>query len=234
VIIAVGGAGARTFAAGGSAATDKSRATVEASADNGTTLTTQHIYVLADETSDTVSTSEGGFAGAQFAAFGAAVVVDDLADDVQAQATAGSTLSGSFITISAATTGAQVLGIAVGGTGAANFAGGGSVVTNTLGGTTEAILGGDATLEAERVVEVSAVDSGLKLTAAAGSSALSVKVAIGAAVATDIDQRSRLAHVDEASVTAGDLIAAADADNETIQTIAVGGDGAGNLRSAGP
>jgi hypothetical protein len=255
IVLAVGGAGAQTFAAGASVATVVSRATIEGSVDSGSRVAAPTIDVTAQQTGNNLTNSGGGVAGAQSAAIGAAVLVNDLADIVEARilGAIGAT-NNRAITVAANVDANTTRAIAVGGAGAQTFAAGGSVAVTKLGGTTEAVIAdgaqittpGSLSISANRVTNAQTIGGAI---AGAGTAA------VGIGNATLLSTEETLATVGKAAIQVGgagagltiktgvdgeivsvnafkgfSLTATAEDD---LQTIAAGGAGAGTAAIAG-
>ncbi len=172
------------------------------------------------------------------AAIGAAVAINDLSDNqITAMVQDASLSAAGDIEVSAETkmaAGGLILGLAVGGDGAADFALGGSVVDNTIESTTQAnVTGTAATLMAGGDIKISALESGLVVSSGAGVISASTsnkgKAAVGAAVATNtVDSTVAGTVEDAASIisTAGTVSVTADRADAQIVSVALGGEDA--------
>jgi hypothetical protein len=157
IVLVVGGTGAQSLAAGASVATVVSRATIEGTIESGARVTAPTIAVTAQQTGNDLTNSGGGVAGAQSAAIGAAVVVNDLADQVRAKIfrALSATVDGDIL-VSANVNSNINRAIAVGGAGVQTFALSGICRPHKIGGTTEAIIADGAQVTAPGSISVSA------------------------------------------------------------------------------
>ncbi|BAY10423.1 DUF4347 domain-containing protein [Calothrix sp. NIES-2098] len=190
-----------------------------------------------DESS--INSLAGSIAGAQTAAIGAAVAINEIGDNnkgVQAY------IDNSVIKTYTSSTTAQFTGnietIALGGSGANNFALGGSVAINNINNPVLAsirnqsqvtVTGGSLSLEATDKSTIQALGGGV-----AGSS----QAAVGATVVKNLigndGARGIQANIDNATVTSNkDAIAIKAQSSAKIETTGIGGAGAGNFALGG-
>ncbi|MCP4967123.1 MAG: hypothetical protein GY926_18060, partial [bacterium] len=128
--------------------------------------------------------------------------------------------------------GGIILGLAVGGEGAGDFALGGSVVANTIKPTIDAhVTGGATILSAGGDITVAAQESDLVISSGAGVISASTGskggAAVGAAVPTNTVESTVKAYVEDAQTfesTGGTVNVTADRDDTQIVAVALGGD----------
>ncbi len=136
--ITIGGAGAGTFALGGSVSLNEIDSTIDAHVGDGAILTSWGQIDLKATDGGVIQALAGGAAGAGSTAIGAAVATNEIGNAITASVEdATVTSSGDNITVDAQSTSA-IDCIAVGGAGAGTFALGGSVSWNHIHNTIDA------------------------------------------------------------------------------------------------
>ena len=146
--LSVAGAGAETFALGGSFTKNSITGKIEAHINGGANVTASTDILITAKDDPEIQSFAGGFAGSGSAAIGAAVAIDDIGGAIKARAI-GSTLTGTNgnVRIHAEST-AEIDSIAVGGGGAGTVGIAGSVAVNSMGNTVQtSIEGGTVTAD---------------------------------------------------------------------------------------
>ena len=247
--IAIGGGGAGTVSAAGSASTNTIGQTVEAAIGNGADVDgLLGVSVTAGDASSILSIAGAG-TGAGTASGGASVSLNDIANTVTARIE-GSTVASGFrsVLVDAVST-ATITSLSVIGSGAGTVSGAGSVALNYIGNTVDAHIAGGADVDAGLTVRVTASeDATIRALSGGGSGAGTVSAAAGIArneIATpepsDSDPESPAdpangtavrAYIDGASVD-GLRVEVRAVTSSLIETIAIGGSGAGTVSLAG-
>jgi len=247
---AVGGAGAGSFAAGGSVASNMIGTAVRAEIAAGGQVTARGRIGVAATSTPTSQALAGGFAGAAGAAIGAAVATNSVygltlasigggrkGGPVTAPLAAVVTSTADAIQVAASWI-PSVKSLAVGGVGAGAFAAGGSVATNVMAGIVDAgILEGGAVSAAGLVTvaaSMSPANCGAVIEALAGGVVGAGAAAVGAAVATNTIGNAVVARVETATVASGTgSIRITSGGDPLVRAIAVGGQGAGTFAAGG-
>ena len=153
--LAIGGAGAKTFALGGSVSINSIANTIDAHVSTST-ANAVGINVAATDAS-TLRVFAGGIAGAGTAAVGAAVASNEITNSTLASAVSSTLNAGAGSVTLDAVESSKVLAITFGGAGAGTVAIGGSVSLNDVSNTTRAFTMG-GTLTAGDSVRIAAYD----------------------------------------------------------------------------
>ncbi|MEL6814833.1 MAG: hypothetical protein AAFP03_08460, partial [Cyanobacteria bacterium J06598_3] len=225
--VSVGGAGAGTFALGGSVAVNNIDTLTEANISKGADVTAENaVTVFAMDNADIRSLTGGGAGGGK-AAIGAAVATNLITNEAKAIIDNATVTANSEGVTVKANLDATILNATVGGAGAGAFALGGSVSTNDINTLAEANIRNNAEVTAEKAVTVSAIDNS-DISGLAGGGAGAGKAAIGAAVATNLILNEVNAQIDNATVTSKTDNVTVEANlTATITNATVGGAGAG-------
>jgi hypothetical protein len=193
---------------------------------------------LTAEDESSIKSLAGGIAGAQTAAIGAAVAVNEIGDKnkgVQAY------IDNSVIKTEASSTTAKFIGniqtLAIGGSGSGNFALGGGVAINTINNPVLASVRNKSQVTVDRNITLETTDNST-IQALGGGVAGSGQAAFGAAVVKNLigndAARGIQASIDNATVTSNQGAIAIKAQSSAkIETIGVGGSGAGNFALGG-
>ncbi|MDZ4784059.1 MAG: hypothetical protein SGJ19_27745, partial [Planctomycetia bacterium] len=233
--IAIGGAGAGTFAAGGSVALNDISNTLDAHISGNTANVSAPGAITVSATDNaTIEAFGGGLAGAGTAAIGAALATNDIGSTLTAFIT-GATVDSSAATVSVtATANADVTVLTIGGAGAGAFAAGGSVSLNDLHNTIDAhISGGSANVTAPGAITVSAVDNS-NIDAIGGGVAGAGGAAFGAAVGTNDIGGTLTAYIENATVESANAgVSVTATENANLFVLTVGGAGAGGFAAGG-
>ncbi len=205
IAVAIGGAGGKTLAIGGSVSVNEVKNTVEAKVTNGSDLDAVGDINIQSADSTSMIVVSGGLAGAGKVAIGASVGTVQIDNQIRAivdgasitssagsiNVTAGFTPSGNDQDLSAAGLGpanlpdevdpsAQIINITVAGGGAGTFAAGAAISLNWLKNTVEASIT-DSTVLADINVNVAARDDADLIGVAVGATGAGT-AAVGAAV----------------------------------------------------
>jgi hypothetical protein len=227
----IGGAGAGTFAAGGSVSLNDMHNTVDARIAAGATVTGQTSVAVQGSDGSTIAALAGSVAGAGVVAVGASVATNDITTVVRGRIE-NATVSGSGNTIDVrAATSSSISSITAGGTGAGTFAAGGSVSLNDIQNSLDAHINGAAQINDQGTVRVQADDTS-KIQSLAGTVTGAGVVSIGAAVATNDIQTIATAFVETATVVAGSLEVLSTSAS-SIKTLSAGLSGAGTVSITG-
>jgi len=221
VSVAVGGAGADTFALGGDLTLNFIRETIQATiSDNSTVTTTGSMTVTAIDASS-IGTGAGAVATSQgSAAVGAAIATNDIANNLTADI-ANSAVTSTASSVSVVTQEeTTITAVGAGGSGASSFAIGGSVVVNVIKDTSDAEFT-SSTVKADTGVLVSSSDSS---TINVGAGEVSVASG-GAAIAENAIADTTDATIDSSTVTTPGTIQVLAATNAPITAVATGGAG---------
>jgi len=246
---AVGGAGAGSFAAGGSVSSNTIGTLVRAEIAAGGQVAARGRIGVAATSTPTLQAFAGGFAGAAGAAIGAAVATNSVYGLTLASI-GGGRKGGPAMPLAAVVTSTadtiqvaaswipSVKSLAVGGVGAGAFAAGGSVATNVMAGIVDAgILEGSAVSAAGLVTvaaSMSPANCGAVIEALAGGVVGAGAAAVGAAVATNTIGNTVVARVETATVASGyGSIRITSGGDPLVRAIAVGGQGAGTFAAGG-
>jgi len=231
---AVGAAGSDATAIGGALSINFIRDTIDAHVTGDSTVAADGGVVLGASDASGIGALTGGVALALGkSGAGAAVGVNDIADSVDAFVD-GSTITAAAgsVELGASST-AAISALTLGGSGAANFALGGSVSTNLLRNSIGAYISDSATVTARGRVGVTAADKA-RIRGGAGGIAGSKSNAVGAALATNDILDTTKAYVEASTVTSQeadvDVSATSDA---SIVAVTVGGSGAGSFALGG-
>jgi trimeric autotransporter adhesin len=242
--IGFGGAGAGTFAFGGSVSLNAIANTADAHIAGGTAASGGRsdvdaagaILVSASDTSK-IQSIAAGLAGSKDVAAGAALATNDLSGATTAYI-AGSDVdsSGGAISVTASTN-ATIETLSAGAAGSGHLALSGAVSVNKIQTTLAAYLSDGAKVTASNNVNVSALDTST-IKSLAGQISIGVipfqSVAIGASAAYNEIGNSVLAYVNNATATSTqDSVAILARSNGTIQTISAGGSFSGLAAVAG-
>ena len=239
--ITVGGSGAGSFAVGGSVAVNLVRNTIDAHVANILDPTPDDADVLgvhaAGEISikatddSTINGITGGIAGSKQNAIGAALTTSDIADHTTAYI-AASTAAANSLELEAQSN-ATVRSLAVGGSGAGDFALGGSLAVNIVANTLDAHVSGGSQIGASGDIAISAIDN-TSILAGAGGFAGAGSTAIGAALASNDTANTTTSYIDGSTVhsAAGSIGVSSDSTVD-IQSATVSGGGAGSTNVNG-
>ena len=233
VNITVGGAGAGTFAGGGSVSTNVINTEGKAYINNSSTVKASGlISVTADDNSDIISIA-GQVNGAGTVAFGAAVATNILTNEVDAYISSSVVTSDNNGVEVKTAMKPKVVNITVGGAGAGTFAGGGSVSTNVINTEARAYIRDNSTVKASGLISVTADDDS-DITSIAGQANGAGTAAVGAAVATNILNNEVETYVSGSVVTSdnSDIKVKTILDSDVVN-ITVGGAGAGTFAGGG-
>ncbi|MCA9185641.1 MAG: VCBS repeat-containing protein, partial [Planctomycetales bacterium] len=236
--IAVGGQFATGSTFGASVSTNKIGGSLESivSGDAHVSAAATVRVRSADDATLVVLTGLAGFTtGTGGAAFGAAISKNEISRTVRATVLGSDTLiSGASVDVIASTD-ADITATSVGGTGASEFALGGSVSINTLINTVEARVAGGASITATGGGVKVAADDDANINAITGAGAGSTGAgAIGAAFSTNDIQSTVTANVTgtNTTVSAGAVEVRASTDGD-LTVIAAGGAGADSFALGG-
>ena len=226
--LTVGGAGADSFALGGSVSLNDIVVSIDAHLANASTVKGSSLSLTGTNTS-TINAFAGGFAGAGGSAVGAAVSTNVVANTTEVDIRNASVNVTGATTVTA-TGNATIEAITVGGAGAASFAAGGSVSLNEIENVTEAVIAGSPTVKGASL-SLTANDTSTIHSFAGGFA--SGTNAVGASLATnDIGNRTEVG-ITNSSVDVTGAVIAASTSTPTIEAIAVGGAGAGSFALGG-
>ena len=204
VNLAIGGSYAETFTAAGSIAVATMVDTVETYINNSMVTAGHDISLSADNTSVLVGAAGTG----QYSnggAVGAAVVVNTLVDKVSTRIEANSTvIAGRDVLLNAEKT-TVLVAVALSGSFAQTFAGGGSVAVSTLVNTTEAFIDNSTVTAQTGDIQLSATDLSV-VGSVVGSIAGSLGFSVGGAVAVNTIDNEILAYSNNGHLTAGNDI----------------------------
>jgi hypothetical protein len=234
--ITVGGAGANTFAAGGSVSLNKiNNKRVDAHIANGADVDAVGSITLIALDASSLTSLAGGAAGAGTVAIGAAVGTNDIRNNLITAYIDGSavTSSGSNVLISA-TTALNLKAFSIGGSGAGTVAAAGSVSLNQIeGNIIDVHIGANSDVDAATSIDLAASDRS-RIQSLAGGIAGAGTVGFGAAVGTN-----KIANTLQAYITGTNAKASANTinisatSNSLIQVITAGGEGAGSFAAGG-
>lgn len=187
--IGVGGGGAAKVGVTGSLAVNNISNTTESLVLGSSDFTSTQNTVIEARDDSTIQAITGAAAGAGTAAIGASGSYNNIDNTVRAQVTSATLNSGQSIDVRARRSD-ELFVIAAGGAGAGTAGFAGSVAINNIGGETEALVNGGASLTAQDHLQVYA-RSDSEIFSVAGSLAIGGTVGIGGAVAVnDVDQQT--------------------------------------------
>ncbi|MBD2469090.1 hypothetical protein [Nostoc sp. FACHB-145] len=228
----VGGAGAGTFAAGGSVSVNNIGTVTEADISNGATVNAaQAVEVLANDNSD-IESLAGQVAIGGTAGVGAAVSTNNINNNVSADISSSqitSTIGGVKVKAAIAP---KINNITVAGAGGGSFALGGSVTVNNIGTQTLAYISNNSTVEASQGVTVLATDNS-NINSFAGTIAGSGNTAIGASVSTNNVNNKVSAYISASQVTSTSNVLVNAGLTALVRNATVGGAGAGTFAAGG-
>jgi len=223
--LAVGGAGAASFALGGGVATNEIQATMEARVTGSTIDAEKNVDVSAENSSE-IRTLSGGVAGAGAYAIGAGVSLNEIESNMSASVMDSQINSGKDVSVTSSND-ANIKALAVGGAGAASFALGGGVATNDIQNDMDAHITG-STINATKNVEVSAENTSQIRTLSGGLSGAG-GYAVGAGVSLNEIESNMRACVVDSQVTSGGDVSVSTRNVSSIEALAIGGAGAGTF-----
>ena len=231
--LTVGGAGAGTFATGGSVSLNNIHTTSEALIVSGSQVEASGPVGLTASDGASIEALAGGVAGAGAAAIGAAYATNQIGGTSAARISASTVRSSASGLDVSTVSRAQIKALTVGGAGAGAFAAGGSVSRNSIKNTVAAQVEDAATASARGPIAIEALDKAV-IESLAGGVAGAGLAAIGVAKAANAIEDSTTASIAGSTVesAAGDVELNATAEG-TIEVIAVGGAGAGAFAAAG-
>ncbi|MBD2449690.1 hypothetical protein H6G76_21470 [Nostoc sp. FACHB-152] len=218
----VGGAGAGTFAAGGSVSVNNIGTVTEADiSDKATVNAAQEVEILANDNSDIESLAGqvviGGAAGV-----GASVSTNNVNNKTSAYISDSQvTSSNSSLTVKANSS-PKISNITAGGTGGGAFAFGGSVTVNNIGTQTLAYISNNSIIQARQNIEILATNNAA-IQSLAGQISAAGQAAIGAAVAVNNYGGKIEAYINdsEATSTSGQIKVTAN-DTSKIESLSAG------------
>ena len=227
--LTVGGAGAGSFALGGSVSLNEIGG-VLASSITGSVVNADDVRVESIDNSE-IDALAGGLSFASKAAVGAAVATNAIAKGVRVNVDDGNDLTvANQISLDAASQ-ATLNTITAGGSGAGTFALGGSISLNELGNIVEVLVDGNSTLQAGNGIDATARDQAT-IHSLAGTVAGAGTTSVGAAIATNDIATQVLSTVGAAQLDTGHLTLSAET-NANIQTLSAGVSGAGTAAISG-
>lgn len=229
--LAVGGAGAQSFALGGSVSTNDINSETNINITDSDITARGYISVVANN-DDNMAALSGGFAGATAAAIGAAISLNDINKDIDANMTRSNVTSNEReVTVQGNSKG-EIQSISVGGAGAAGFALGGSVATNEIIADVDVNVT-DSTVDAKTDVSVSATNED-SIKSITGGAAGAGGVAIGAAISiNEMDESIRACVVNSIVTSNTESINISSENDAEIKSLAIGGAGAASFALGG-
>ncbi len=230
--LAVGGAGAGSFALGGSVSLNEIDNRMDAHIINGSTVQAAAGDILINAIdSSTIDALSGGLAGSGGAAIGAAFATNNINNVTTAYADGSSLIAGSEINLTADSI-ALIDSLTLGGAGAGTFALGGSVSLNEIANTIDSHLSGGTVAASTAAVVLTAEDNSV-IKALSGGGAGAGGVAIGVGIATnDIENTVTSTITGVTSLNAASVSVLAD-ENATIDTFTFGGGAAATVGVGG-
>jgi len=230
--LTVGGAGAAGFALGGSVSLNSTANLIEAYISGAANVTAWNAISVTAANSTTVQALAGGVAGAAAAAIGAALGTNNLGDDVNAFVNASTIFTPLGALAVAATSISSLKSFAVGGSGAAGFALGGSVSLNQTAETVNANIANAANVTVGGGVTVTAADNPT-IQAFAGGVAGAAGAAFGASLGTNKIADGVAAYVDNSTINASNGLAVSAASTSSLSTLVAGASGAAGFALGG-
>jgi len=230
--LTAGGAGANTVAVGGAVSLNTETSTTDAHIADGSTVTGLGVQVAAMENGG-IDALAGAASGAGTVSVGAAVATNTLGDTTSA-AVDGSTVRATSHDVQVTATSTPVINsITATGSGAGTVAGNGAVSLNTLDDTVDAHAAGGATLIAAGNVGIAASENA-GINALAGAVSGAGTVSVGASVATNDIGDTLKAYADGSSLNAmAGNVTVGTSSQSTIESLTVGGAGAGTAAAGG-
>ncbi len=218
--LAVSGAGAQSFALGGSVGHNTIESDVDVHVTSSTVDAASDLNVTA-ENEGVISSLTGGIAAASTAAIGAAVGLNDIESSVRACIVDSVVDVGQDVQVLAEND-AVIKTIAIGGAGAGTFALGGSVAVNQVDSTTRSCIMKDSDITAGGSITVKADDQST-IQAIAPGVAGSGTVAVGIAVVDNDVMRNVKAIVSDTTMDAADGVFVQTRSVSQQNTIGIGG-----------
>ncbi|HND55831.1 MAG TPA: hypothetical protein PLV92_25620, partial [Pirellulaceae bacterium] len=231
---AVGGSGAQNFALGGSVVLNAFTVTVECRILGGSTVTANTALTLTALEDSTIRALSGAVAIANQAAIGAAVATNDIANTVRTSIANGNlakNITVGSLTMSA-TSDSTITIITVGGSGAGTFAAGGAVALNDISNTVDSHVSSNSRVILNGAMTATANDTPL-IQALSGGIAVAGTAAIGASLATNDIGGTTATSISGSTFTGSGSIAMTSTSNPEIESLTVGGSGAGTFAAGG-
>jgi Ca2+-binding RTX toxin-like protein/acetolactate synthase small subunit len=231
--VTVGGAGAATFALGGSVSVNVISGSTQTYVSNLATLQANGKISIIAKNSGTIEALAGGVAVSNQAAIGAAVSTNNISSRTISYIDKSTvTSTANEIALIAQNT-ATISALTVGGAGSGQFALGGSVSTNLIGTTVDAHITQGSTITAAQNISLTATDlSTIKAYGGALAGAGTAAVAGALAVNELANQVKAYASASNLTSTLGTVAISAD-QKGTIEAISVGAAGGGKVGVAG-
>jgi hypothetical protein len=235
VSIAIGGAGADSFALGGSVNVNLMRGSADAhiTSTAGNTVTAGGAVVVGSSDVEAIGSAAGALAIAgDGAAVGAAISTDDIANDVTARIE-GATANGSAVQVTA-NEGSYIVNLTVAGAGGNDSALGGSLAVNQIHDTVDAHISSGADVTSGGDVTVRASDTSVNASLGGGIAVAGEGGGVGAALTYNVITNVLKAYVDGSTInsTAGGLDVSATS-SPVLVAVALGGAGAGSFALGG-
>jgi autotransporter-associated beta strand protein len=230
--VTASGGGSGTFSAGGSIALNAIDMLVDAHIVGATTIDASGLVSLSAADESSIRSVAATAQGAGAAAIGGAVGTNDIGTIVNASITDGAITAGRVEVTAVSSAEIETLSAGVG-IATNGIAATGGVAVNDIHGTITALVTGDAVVETEGDILLSARDTST-ISSLAGQAALSFGGAgIGAAAAYNHIHRTIRASLNQGTLTAGGSVAIDAGESAAIETIAAGGSFGGAFSAAG-